>query len=352
MDPSEKHTSNNRYLLMVHHAYSFEILRPLHDAAKARGDDVAWFLYQVDDSSPHLADARILETVEEVQRYNPTAVFAPGNWVPHFFPGIKVQVFHGLANDETGKKGHYRMRGHFDLYCTHARQVTQKYQELAQQHGYFAVIQTGWPKLDLLESRLPEPTKNTRPVLLYASTFSRRLTSSPWLVDTIEKLARSGQWHLLVTLHPKIDRELVDRYRALEGPNLEFHESDDGVIDLLHRADVMLCDTSSILLEFMYLEKPVVTFRTNMPGPHVLDVREIEDIEPTLKKALLHPDSLKEAAAAYVGKLHEYSDGRSSERVLVAVDTFLDSIQGTLKPKPWNLGRKLQIRKRLGYWKL
>jgi len=45
-----------------------------------------------------------------VVAYNPDVVIVPGNVVPHFWPGLKVQIFHGLGEE---KRGHYRITGFF-----------------------------------------------------------------------------------------------------------------------------------------------------------------------------------------------------------------------------------------------
>src|SRR5690348_17674127 len=37
------------------------------------------------------------------------------NHLPHFFTGVKVEVFHGF---DAGKPRHIYIRGFFDLYCT------------------------------------------------------------------------------------------------------------------------------------------------------------------------------------------------------------------------------------------
>ena len=52
-------------------------------------------------------------------RFKPDAVFVPGNWVPHFFPGVKVRVGHGFA--VSGKENTFSIRGLFDIYCTLGR---------------------------------------------------------------------------------------------------------------------------------------------------------------------------------------------------------------------------------------
>jgi len=359
----------NRYLFFINQLYSYSILRPLQQAIRRRGDDVAWFVQGTDDRYL-LEDEKQCHSVGEVKSYQPVAVFVPGNWVPDFFPGIKVEVFHGLANDQTGKKGHFRVRGLFDLYCTHAPAGTRAFNDMAQQYGTFKVTETGWPKLDPMFSEnnvsdintnvllqasvqtLREKISADKPVIFYASTFSPSLTSAPLLIDTIRSLSQKKQWHWLITLHPKTPDDVVRQYRKMAGPNLTFIETDQDILPLQLIADVMLCDTSSILLEFMLLNKPVVTFRTKVAGAHVIDVLDVNNIEAAIAQALTRPDALLAAMSRYVNDLHAYTDGKSSERVLAAVDDFIANDMGTLKEKPLNLWRKMQMRKRMGYYHL
>src|SRR5690606_18497358 len=167
-----------RYLLFATQSYAFEILRPLQAAIRARGGEAAWFL-EAGAGNPLRADETQLTSTELVQRFDPDAVLVPGNVVPDFFPGIKVQVFHGFGIE---KKGHFRIRGWFDLYCTHGPLTTQPFLALAARHGHFAVHETGWPKTDALFAPAgPDPdwragfADPARPLILYAPTFSPSL---------------------------------------------------------------------------------------------------------------------------------------------------------------------------------
>lgn len=350
-----------RYLFFINHLYAYSILRPLQKAIWQRGDEVAWFVQGTDDQYLN-ADEKQLHTVEEVKTYDPLAVYVPGNWVPDFFPGVKVEIFHGLANDETGKKGHYRIRELFDLYCTHAPEGTKKFQQLAEKHKTFSVAETGWPKLDpLFNSALRDPgpyddfrskVSTDKPIVFYASTFSPSLTSAPYLVETIKQLSKNTKWHWLVTLHPKMPEDIVAQYKTMQSDNFTFVDSNNDVLPLLQAADVMLCDTSSIALEYLLLNKPLVTYRTKAPGPHVINVTEVDEIESALSLALSRPETLLESAKVYVGNLHAYSDGLSSERVLKATDDFIKNEKSKLKAKPLNIWRKFQMRKKMAYYKI
>ena len=62
-----------------------------------------------------------------------------------------------------------------------------------------------------------------------------------------------------------MDKRIVDKYKSIQSENLQFVETDN-VIPLLKAADVMLCDTSSVLIMFLLQGKPVVTFRNQSPA--------------------------------------------------------------------------------------
>ena len=339
------------YLLFATELYALPVLRPLDAAIRASGGETAWFAPAAFE--PHLAaPERLLPDVAAVDRWRPVAVFAASNWVPQFFPGAKVQVFHGFSVDKRSpERGHFRIRGLFDLYCTQGPATTAPFEQLAREHGHFAVAETGWPKLDPLfapddgsAAALRPP--DGRPVALYAATFTEALSSARALLEAITAQIARGERYWLLTLHPKSDPALVDAYRRLAGPNARFVEADT-LVPALRAADVLVCDTSSVVSEFVVQRKPVVTFRNRAPKPHMIDISDPADLEDALRRALAPTDVLRAELAAYADLIHPWRDGRSSERVLGATGDFLAGRFGELAPKPANVWRRLQIRSRL-----
>lgn len=341
-----------KYLLFVSHSYAYSILRPIQNEIWRRGDHVAWY---IEDSSPLFLreNEKQIKTIKDVIDYNPYAIFAPGNYIYDFFPGIKVEVFHGFDIDKRpGKGDHYSIKGWFDLYCTQGKADTDKFQVLSDKYKYFKVAQTGWPKIDSFfnkEGQLPL-YKNEKPVILYASTFTSWITSAPHLFDEIHNLIQKGDYLWLITFHPKMDEKIVERYKTLaQYDNVVFYEGDNNV-ELLQKADVMLCDSSSIIIEFLFFYKPVVTFRNTSPGKYLLNIENSEILGETIEKALQHPADLMENIKLFMDQVHPFRDGRSSERILDAVDDFAANYKGKIKKKPFNLFRKLKLRKKVGYF--
>lgn len=350
---------NERYLLLVHELYALAILRPLQEAIRRRGTEVAWF-YVKPNRDFVRAEEQVLETVEDVKRFNPTAVLVPGNTCPDFFPGLKVEVFHGFdarkrprdvdGEHEPPDADHYSIRGFFDLYCTQGPATTKLFDHLADVHGHFSVKQTGWPKVDPLFSESSAPYRDpNRPNVMIASTFSPRVSLAEPLLETIRTASQDPRWQWILTLHPKMADATVEKYRQLQGPNLQFVTTDD-IIPLYRSADVMLCDTSSALSEFMLQRRPVVTFRHQSPAEHLLDVQEPDEVIPAIELALTHPKALMDSIERYIHEIHPYRDGKSSERVLDAVEERLAD-KHAYRSKPLNLIRRIKVRKQLGYYR-
>lgn len=346
-----------RYLFFVNAEYCYAILRPLQAVIRQRGDEAAWFVMGCSNLPLH-ADERLLHTTQEVMDYAPDAVFSPGDWVPYFFPGKKVQVFHGIARNKRGavteaESDHYRIRGWFDLYCTHAASDTERFKGLADRFQTFHVVHTGWPKLDPFfqaRDQYSHSQPNEVPTVFFASTFSPSITAAPALADTIERLSASGRWRFIVTLHPKMETSVVARYQSIENPNFEFLPAGQDFLSAMARADVMVCDTSSIMYEFMFLNKPLVTFKTRNPGPFLIDVDSPNALESALQDAIERPAAQLAAAQGLCQELHSLNDGRSSERVMQAVEQLCAGALGPRKPKPGNWWRKLKVRSRMGHW--
>ena len=338
-----------RYLLYGSVRYALAMLRPLQAAIRARGDEAAWF-FDGDGWQELESDETLLRSVDEVMHWNACAVLSPSIRLPHFFPGVKVQIFHGF---DAGKPRHIYDRGFFDLYCTTGPADTQAFEELASRLGYFAVRETGWPKLDpflrAIGSGEPPPVRQP-PVVLYHSTFSPSWSAAETLYETVQRLSRSGRWRWIVSLHPKSSPATVAKYRALEGEHLHFVDPDN-ILDLFPQADVMASDTSSALSEFLLTYKPVVTFRNQRPGPQLIDISDPAGFEPAVERALARPPELMRAIRAYADAIHPHRDGRSSERVLDAVDEFIAHGAARLRPKPGNAWRRLKMRWRFRYWR-
>ncbi len=295
--------------------------------------------------------------LKEALALRPRAVFSAANWLPSFVSGAKVQLFHGFNVEKRDQaRGHFRVRGMFDLYCTQGPATTAPFRALAERAGYFAVAETGWPKLDPLfrddagQSRLLRQPAGNREVVLFGSTFTERLSAAPVLHAAIAEEIARGERYWLLTLHPKCAPELFARYRALAGANAAFVEPEQ-LMTAQRAADVLLSDTSSLVSEFVVQHKPVVTFRNRAPKPHMLDFADPAQLGTMLDRAFAPDGALREEIVRYANAIHPYRDGRSSERVIAVTEDFIDGEMGALRARPWSARlRTLQVRKRLGYW--
>ncbi len=340
-----------KFLFYVTLSYSYPILRPIEAELIKRGYTVAWFVRKGTEAEKFIQqNDNVFQSIADVKAFNADALLAPGNNVPSFFPGIKVQVFHGF---DSGKKSKFKIRGYFDLFCTQGPMVTRGFeaQRLLTNKPCFDVVETGWSKLDPLFTVQPE-TENfvtQAKQILYAPTFSSRLTSTYSLLDEIKRLSKERDWQWLIKFHPKVTAEEVAMYREIEGANLRVVET-DSIIPLLQSADVLLSDTSSILSEFSLQNKAVVSFKNRRPGQWMVNFSQAEELENKLEQALSPDQQLLDAMLMHQREIHPYQDGISSQRVVNAIEEMIKKGTRHLKRKPLNLFRNLKMRIKLGYY--
>ena len=338
-----------RFLLYLSQNYSFEIMRPLAQVMRENGHTVKWFVEgQQVNRALFKADEIVLDTVTATVAYQPDAVFLPGNVVPSFIPGLKVQLFHGF---EWKKKGHFRIRECFDLYCTQGPFFTDRFLELRELHPHFSVVETGWTKLDSLFQMPRIKRASDEPAqILYAPTFSPSFGSAQALLKHIVTLSHEQDWVWNIKFHPKMDPKVMAQYEALQHDKL-IVVKEASILPLLNSCDVMVSDTSSAITEFLLLNKPVVTFNNAQPEDVLINITEPNDLGSALQKALSGDTQLNDAINTYRHIMHPYDDGHAAQRVL---DATLAEIKAFPRAdnvaKPRNFLRNLKLRKRLGYW--
>lgn len=328
MDDTRLPVCPRRWVMLASEQYSLAILRPLAEAALARGDTVKWLAPDAVAALLRPAELRI-RSARALYAFGPHAVYATVNRIPPFFPGLQVQLFHGLnLHKRDPGQGQFRMLGLFDMYCSHGPATTAPLQQLAGQRRDFNVVETGWPKLDALfagpgaDAAVLRTAAGGRPLVMYASTFNEPLSQARRCLPVLEQLVARGDRYWLLTLHPMTPPSLVQRYQALAGANARFLDATQ-LADMLHAADVLVCDTSSVVEEFILLDKPVITVCHRQPQPCMHDVRAPENIDAAIAQALAQPQALSDERHAYAASVHPSRDGAASARVLAAVEQRL-----------------------------
>ena len=341
-----------KYLFFVTKPYSFSILEPIQDSiSETKSGAVKWF--SASSAANFSCPGDQLTSNKEVIKYKPDAVLVPGNVVPHFWPGLKVQIFHGLDEEV---KGFYNITGFFDLYCTTGPVMTEKFSAIAMQKKHFLVRETGWPKLDPVyknewgfsnqkDQLIKQYKLNPElPVILYAPTFPPKYTSAPDLLDVIKKL-RNGQYNWIIKFHSLMDESIQEKYKQLENEN--FRVVDElNILPTMTGSDIMITDTSSVAYEFLPFDRPLVTYQAIARQDKGINIQKPTELSSAIERSLNSPKEFLSNRKSCLQDIHPYSDGNSSNRVLKEiVEILVNGLQNDLKQKPQNIIRKYQIRK-------
>ena len=262
-------------------------------------------------------------------------------------------MFHGLPGTKKKKNGqiyHYIIRGMFDLYCTQGPSSTEKFNRLKDKYQFFNVAETGWTKLDPLFESNNRKQKNKRKTIFFASTFSPRFSKAEQLLPLLTKMMATYDFDWFITLHPKMNRETVKKYRAIKRYNVIFVEPTE-LMECFKKSDLMVCDTSSIIYEFLTQLKPVITYQKEKSEPAITNVTTLEELEMKILEVLNNPLINHDSIRQSVKQFHPYEDGMSSHRVLASVEERLAGKNTPQKKKPLNIVRNFKLRREFKYFR-
>ena len=344
-----------RIVLFCENKYAVDILYPIYQEAMKEGDNqVLWYVHL-----PKIPEFPLKEQVDythsmqTVYDFSPEAIYVPGNIVPYYLPGVKIQVFHGYAAE---KKDHWVIRRYFDLYLTQGPFFTQKFTELSHKYDDFEVKETGWPKQDWIKKHWHDfdqerekllKEHGRKQIVLYAPTFSPSLTSLPALKDALVHLVKEKDIVLLLKFHPLTSQEWIDVYKQLAEQEEHIVWIDDfNVTKYQLMADVMISDTSSTVYEFLLLGRPVVTYRTIAKDIYWTNITEVDQLSEAFEAAQHNEEDI--ARRRWVVEHYDpYLDGKVCRRMLEAAADYIRR-HGVPRERKLNLWRKYTSIKRFG----
>ncbi|RQD64713.1 MAG: hypothetical protein D5R98_03870 [Desulfonatronovibrio sp. MSAO_Bac4] len=171
-------------------------------------------------------------------------------------------------------------------------------------------------------------------IILFAPTFNEELSAIPVIKDKVSELTGPDRI-VMVKLHHMTDPYWIKMYQnmAREHPDIIYLDDTD-YSGMMHAADVMVSDVSSMFIEFMFLNKPVVlyknprleeypSFNPNNIEYRVRDAVQEADTFPQLQqeieRALENPQMLSARRKHYIEELDYGQDGQCAKRAGEAI---------------------------------
>lgn len=213
-------------------------------------------------------------------------------------------------------------------------------------------ILSGYPKTDVLFnelryewlgsskcllSELPKLAQSKK-ILFYVPTKTSReepnpILSSPKEIRKLDQLCGKINAHLVIKLHPKNKTEPSNKHNY---GNITFNDSSIDVYPLLRYCDVLITDFSSIYIDFLLLDRPVIfypysynpseceygtihraplafNYESITPGPVADSPQELRKI---IKESVEGTDEFAADRQHVLNQFYDFEGGSSSQMVI------------------------------------
>lgn len=323
-----------RVALFLEQQYHYHVQKPILDAAKGRFDILMTHdLRTLVEFDPQVVVVSSSQSAS-LRAHLPRALF--------------VWTRHGLISKTTTHSG---ARGS-DFACLTSEASREWYvRNHARPRRDFWV--TGFVQMDPLfqpgSLPLPFDVPAGRPVVVYAPTWTPDLASAEMFGDQLVDLVRGEvpEAVLIIKPHPvsfSHSPDWIRTWRRLAAENEAVILADDpalNIVPVLKAADVLLGDASSVLFQFLALDRPLVLvnnpqrFQSNYFDRKGIEwqwrdmgtqVDRIEDVPRAIADTVSDPDAQSVERSRYRLELFgELTDGRAGERIVEHIAALDDS---------------------------
>lgn len=354
---------------------------PIYKILKAKTNKISYYIatHYIGDES--LKEFEIPVTKQFNVKFSKEFPWADIFLSPHIYgvgnvKSLKIHINHNqpVKYESYQKSEFVNYDVHFLTSPLHREQTENTIKKYGLEKNNIKLYDTGYSKSDkllkgeynreeVLKKLDLDPSKKT---VLYAPSWDEGLSLRNAGEEVIKNILKTENINLIVKLHPI-------SYCPEDGPNYLFytgginwteklsafeeyknfrHVPGNNIDPLLEAADVMVTDVSSVALEFIMLDKPVIyidcpeffektlkkTYSTfgdttaefvkNDPkanaGRHVGEVvYDIENLREVIIDSLENPDKLSDKRKEFSKQL-SYNPGRASEAAGEKILEFLD----------------------------
>jgi CDP-glycerol glycerophosphotransferase (TagB/SpsB family) len=244
-----------------------------------------------------------------------------------------VHTRHGLANKGIPARS-FRAA---DYVCVTSEYVRDEFiaQGIQPRRDYWI---TGYIQMDnLFSAPRPSQIPQGRKVVLYAPTWHQGLSSLPMLSSRVAELLHAGRQDTFVVIkpHPLVqegqDPLLAPWMQTLReacrgrSDTLLIEERGTDVMPWLKAADVLVTDASSVQLEYLALDRPLVLINNpeRFASPH-FESKGLEWVWRDMGDALDEVDTLPAAISTALNQPHQ----RAPQRAVYRQRLFGDLVDG------------------------